>query len=347
MMRSDQPVCSICIANYNGAGVLRECLDSLAAQIGELSIEIIVHDDASSDESRDLIRREYPGVFLIESAGNVGFCVANNRMVERARGEYILLLNNDASLFPDALQALLLAARQMPVPGILGLAQHDAASGTLLDRGSHLDLFFNPYPALEAGRRDVQLIMGACLWLPRSLWLELGGFPEWFGSIGEDLFLCSLARLLGLPVQVIGESGYRHHVGHSFGGGKAVAGRLSTTVKRRALSERNKSFVLAIVTPGPLLALILPLHLLLLLLEGCTLSLLCRRLGLLRQIYLPCLPALWHRRREIAELRMYWQPRRAVSQLSWLQGFSFWPHKLHMLCRHGLPEVHPRSINGA
>lgn len=347
MRKEAGPVCSVCVANYNGAEVLRECLDSIKDQRGGLPLELIVHDDASTDGSRALIRQEYPAARLIESPHNVGFCVANNRMVAQARGEYVLLLNNDASLFPDALQALLEAARRMPVPGILGLAQHDAGTGVLLDRGSHLDLFFNPYPSLQAGQHEVQLVMGACLWLPRALWLELGGFPEWFGSIGEDLYLCSLARLLGRPVQVIGESGYRHHVGHSFGGGKAVAGRLSTTVSRRALSERNKSFVLAIVTPAPLLALLLPLHLLSLLLEGAALALLGRRLDLLRQIYLPCLSALWRRRRDIAALRARWQPRRAVSLLGWSCGFSPWPHKLRMFWRHGLPEVRPRSTKGA
>jgi len=105
------PVCSICIANYNGAALLDDCLQSVLAQQGNIASEIIVHDDASSDDSVKLLREKYPLVELLASRENVGFCVSNNRMAEQARGEFILLLNNDAALYPDALETLLAAAR--------------------------------------------------------------------------------------------------------------------------------------------------------------------------------------------------------------------------------------------
>ena len=72
-----------------------------------------MHDDASRDESVEFIRQHYPIVVLIESQENVGFCVANNRMAGRVRGEFLLLLNNDAALWPDALATLLAAARAL------------------------------------------------------------------------------------------------------------------------------------------------------------------------------------------------------------------------------------------
>ena len=74
-------------------------------------VEIIVHDDASSDGSVALIRQYYPQVVLIESPNNVGICVANNRMAALAKGDYLLLLNNDAALWPDALATLLATAQ--------------------------------------------------------------------------------------------------------------------------------------------------------------------------------------------------------------------------------------------
>ena len=101
-----RPVCSVCIANYNGRGYIDRCLKSIQEQDCFFPLEIIVHDDASTDGSVQYIRKNYPGVLLIESKENVGFCVSNNRMVARARGRYILLLNNDAELFPDAVRTL-------------------------------------------------------------------------------------------------------------------------------------------------------------------------------------------------------------------------------------------------
>ena len=100
------PVISVCIANFNGEDFICECIDSVLNQDTKLDIEIIVHDDASTDNSITLIRSRYPQVKLIESKTNSGFCKSNNKMANIARGEYLLLLNNDAQLFPDALQAL-------------------------------------------------------------------------------------------------------------------------------------------------------------------------------------------------------------------------------------------------
>ncbi len=233
------------------------------------TIEIIVHDDYSTDGSVDHILANYPDIILIKSSDNVGFCVANNRMVAQATGRYILLLNNDAALFRDALASLVAHAATLPCPGILGLPQYDWKSDRLLDIGCLLDPFLNPLPNLDPDQGDVAMVAGACLWLPRQLWQELGGFPNWFGSIAEDLYLCTRARLAGHPVQALGHSGFRHHVGHSFGGGRSEHGnRLATTRKRRALSERNKTFVMAMTYPAPWFQLLFPVHLTLLRWKG-------------------------------------------------------------------------------
>ena len=172
-----EPVCSICIANYNGAAVIGPCLESIYDQDFHLPLEIIIHDDASTDSSVDFIRHRFPDVTLIVSESNVGYCVSNNRMVSRARGRYILLLNNDAALHRDAIRTLYNHAERQPGPAILGLPQYDMQTGELIDRGSLFDPFLNPVPNLDPGRTDVGMVMGACLWIPKALWEELGGFP--------------------------------------------------------------------------------------------------------------------------------------------------------------------------
>ena len=142
-----EPVCSICIANYNGAAVIGPCLESIYDQDFHLPLEIIIHDDASTDSSVDFIRHRFPDVTLIVSESNVGYCVSNNRMVSRARGRYILLLNNDAALHRDAIRTLYNHAERQPGPAILGLPQHDMQTGELIDRGSLFDPF--PEPGAE------------------------------------------------------------------------------------------------------------------------------------------------------------------------------------------------------
>ena len=336
---SHTPIISICIANYNGMSVIDDCIQSVLQQIGAPEIEIIIHDDASTDESIAHIRETYPDIQLMESNKNVGFCVANNRMVSIARGKYLLLLNNDAVLYPDALITLHHAALEVVQPAIFGLPQYDFNTCELIDIGSLLDPFLNPVPNLDPQRNDVGMVMGACLWIPKVLWNELGGFPEWFGSIGEDLYLCCRARLAGYPVKAIGSSGYRHHVGQSFGGGKLTTGRLSTTFRRRALSERNKTFVMVMTFPAPFMQIILPAHLAILLIEGVVLSILLGNTALLRVIYFPVFSALFRERELLREGRKIAMQNRCVAVTDFFSMFVLLPHKLRMLLRHGLPKL--------
>jgi len=333
------PLISVCVANYNGRDVIDACLQSVYAQQGGIAVEVLVHDDASTDGYHEEIRRNYPQVRLLESETNVGFCIANNRMAARARGQYLLLLNNDATLHPDALESLLAEASRLDKPAVLGLPQFDALTGELVDRGCMLDPFFNPVPNLDPRRQDVGMVIGACLWLPASLWSEIGGFPSWFGSIAEDMYLCGRARLAGYPVRVPDCSGYRHWQGRSFGGNRITGGRLSTTYRRRALSERNKTYVLFILTPAPLLYFLLPLHLLTLYAEGLAVAVLKRDVDIWRCIYAPVLPALWHVRGQLTELRKKSQSHRSASLAAWLAGFVVTPYKIRMLARHGMPRV--------
>ncbi len=333
------PRISVCIANYNGANVLGDCIDSVLAQTVDTPAEIIVHDDASTDGSLQLLRERYPQVALIASDANVGFCIANNRMVAQAQGEFVLLLNNDAALAPDALATLLQEAAQQQPRGILALPQYDWESGALVDRGCLLDPFYNPVPSTDPQRRDVAMVIGACLWIPRALWHELGGFPEWFESIGEDLYLCCRARLAGYPVQVPAASGYRHRQGASFGGNRAGASGLATTYRRRRLSERNKTFAMVICTPGAALWLLLPLHLLALTLEGFVLSLLRRDARLWREVYAGVWGALWTRRKQLRAQRHAVQSAPHRMPRRYFSNFVPRLRKLDMLLRHGAPDI--------
>lgn len=336
---TEAPLVSVCIANFNGEQLLEACIGSIFEQAGAPPMEIIVHDDASSDGSLELLRTSFPDVRVIESRENVGFCVSNNRMVDVARGEYVLLLNNDASLWPDALARLHEAARSNPDDPVLGLPQYDYASGELVDRGCMLDLFHVPVPNLDVRRTRVAYVIGACLWISRRRWHAIGGFPDWMGSIAEDLYLCCAARLQGAQVCVLEESGYRHHQGASFGGNRVDKGRLASTYRRRYLSERNRMLAQLACTPGPLSCLLLLAQASSLLLEGPALALLRRDRAVLTRIYWPALrDAAALLPRALAARRQLMLDRRATLG-TYLRPFQVMPQKLRMLLRHGLPTL--------
>jgi GT2 family glycosyltransferase len=335
------PLISVCVANYNGMAVIDDCLRSVLEQQGSITVEILVHDDASSDGSVAYIRNNYPIAKQIVSENNVGFCIANNRMAAAAKGQYLLLLNNDAALYLDALQSLLAEANNIGKPAILTLPQYDATTGVMVDRGCLLDPFYNPVPNLDPKRTDVAMVIGACLWIPKSLWDELEGFPEWFGSIAEDMYVCCRARLAGYAVRALAVSGYRHWQGKSFGGGKVVGNRLSTTFKRRALSERNKTFVMLTCCPTIWLTVLLPLHIAVLMIEGSAMSLASRNLSMGREIYINCLFSMWRFRGAAWALRRVVRTKTVVSSLVFSKIFQITPYKLQMLLRHGIPDVKP------
>ena len=335
-MPGARPRVSVCIANFNGERLLPDCIDSVLAQ--GVDAEILVHDDASTDASLALLAARYPQVRVIESAENVGFCVSNNRLAGAASGNYLLLLNNDAALEPGALQALLAEADRIGGDAILTLPQHDWESGALVDRGCLLDPFYNPVPNLDPARADVAYVIGACLWIPRRLWHELGGFPEWFGSLAEDMLLCCAARLRGIPVRCVDGGGYRHRQGASFGGNR-VDGGLRTTYRRRALSERNKTAVLLACTPGWIAWPLAATHLFLLCAEGVIVSLWRRDGRLWREVYRPVLPGALAPGAEWKSLRRRAQSQRRTTQREWWRAFTWMPRKLSLLLRHGLPDI--------
>lgn len=338
-MTSVKPVVSVCIANFNGMEMIDDCIRSVLEQHKDIVVEILIHDDASTDASVSHIQKNYPEVRLIVSEVNAGFCIANNRMASQAKGEYLLLLNNDAALYPDALSKLLHAAKNIGKPAILTLPQYDATTGLLVDRGCLLDPFFNPVPNLDSNREDVAMVIGACLWIPKQLWGDLEGFPEWFESIAEDMYLCCRARLAGFAVRALQESGYRHWQGKSFGGNRVEGKRLASTFRRRALSERNKTFTMVMVCPSPIFYGLLPIHIALILIEGLTLAILKDNIEILNKIYISVAKDLWRDRIRLYEMR-------AKIQLDWRIGiwkyfavFRCFPQKLRLLRKHGVPYV--------
>lgn len=335
-----EPVCSVCIANYNGIGLIGPCLRSILEQDFDYPIEIIVHDDASTDGSVDFLKEYFSSTIkLIESPGNVGFCVSNNRMASIANGKYLLFLNNDAELLPGAVRAFYEHAEAQSRDAILGIRQYSAETGELVDFGIMFDPFLNSVPNLDLKQQNVGMVMGACLWIPRRLWDEIGGFPDWFHTMHEDMYLCCIARLYGYPVQVLKKSGYMHWIGKSLGGGKIVHDRITTSKSRRYLSERNRLYVVAMCYPEHWIYLIFPFHVFFLLAEGVFLSLHRKDTVLMKEIYLRAFIDAWKNRMRVLTLRRRIQKKISIKSTAFFSVIQPIPHKFSILIKYGIPSI--------
>jgi len=86
---------TISMASYNGCQITREALKSIEMETKNIEYEVIVVDNASTDDTVDMITKEFPWVKLIVNAKNMGFAAAHNRALMEANGMYLLVLNND------------------------------------------------------------------------------------------------------------------------------------------------------------------------------------------------------------------------------------------------------------
>ena len=96
---------TVIIPNYNGTKYIRECLLSLRAQSYD-GFETIVVDNASTDDSLQIVEKEFPEVKLIKLASNFGFCRAVNEGIAKTKTEYVILLNNDTRADKDFVKEL-------------------------------------------------------------------------------------------------------------------------------------------------------------------------------------------------------------------------------------------------
>ena len=92
---------SVTIVNWNRAALLAQCLRSVFATPRTVEYEVIVVDNASDDDSVDMVRASFPDVRLIVNETNRGFASAQNQAMGAALGRYVLMLNNDATVEPD------------------------------------------------------------------------------------------------------------------------------------------------------------------------------------------------------------------------------------------------------
>jgi GT2 family glycosyltransferase len=97
---------SVVIVNWNTRELVADCIRSVLDQISNYAIEVIVVDNGSEDGSQEVVRREFPGVNLIENKVNLGFAKANNVGIRAAKGRYLCLVNSDVRVMAGCIDAL-------------------------------------------------------------------------------------------------------------------------------------------------------------------------------------------------------------------------------------------------
>jgi hypothetical protein len=192
---------SVIVVNWNGKEYLGDCFTSLSLQTHS-PLEFIMVDNGSVDESVECVKERFPQVKVIENASNLGFGAAVNAGLKRAKGEYILFLNNDLYLKKDCIEEMLklfITERcGAVVPKILLFKERDTINsfGVVVN---FLGLAYPKYIWLR-DRQDMKVEETACggIFLLRKDFMDkLGGFDEDFFMYHEDHDLSWRIRLQG------------------------------------------------------------------------------------------------------------------------------------------------------
>jgi GT2 family glycosyltransferase/ubiquinone/menaquinone biosynthesis C-methylase UbiE len=225
------PTASIIIPAYNQAGYTQSCLARVTETLPHrFRGEIIVVDDASSDETQNLLARWAATdnrIKVLRNSENAGFIASCNRGANTATGEILVFLNNDTLPAPGWLPPLLRTFRQRPDAGAVGgkLLYPD---GALQEAGG---IIFSDGVGCNFGKRDraadaplysfvreVDYCSGALLATPRELFIRLGGFDARFApAYYEDADYCFTLRAHGYRVYYQPESAIVHFEGASCG----------------------------------------------------------------------------------------------------------------------------------
>jgi GT2 family glycosyltransferase len=227
---------SIIIVNWNTKALLDNCLQTVAAnlaEISELQTETFVVDNASTDGSSVLIRGKFPWVHLLENAQNAGFARANNQAYRRSSGRYVLLLNPDTELRDGALPTLLEFMDNNPKTGICGArllnsdgslqpsCYREPTPGRELWSLLHLDKFFPGYVNDNMAEwetntpRLVEVLKGACMLLRREAIGRDHIFDEAYFMYSEEVDLCHRIRTAGWALNWVPQAVVVHHEGQS------------------------------------------------------------------------------------------------------------------------------------
>lgn len=221
------PKVAVVILNWNGKAFLEQFLPSVLATTYP-NAEVILADNASTDQSVEWVKRRYPHVNILQSNENYGFAKGYNYFLKQVTADYYVLLNSDVEVTPNWIQPVIEILESSPAiaacqPKLLSFHQKEefeyaGASGGWIDalgypfsRGRIFDTlekdhgqYNDPQPVFWAS--------GAAFFVRSSVFHELGGFDEFFFAHQEEIDLCWRMQLKGFKIYVCPQS-LVYHVG--------------------------------------------------------------------------------------------------------------------------------------
>lgn len=227
---------SIIIVSWNTRELLRDCLASIPAATEGLNTEVLVVDNASADDSGQMVLSDFPTVRLMESGGNLGFSRGNNLALPHTTGNAVLLLNPDTVCPPLSLTRLYRFLSGKENVGAVGPRLVDGNSVPTISGGHFPRLSYHWLGCLDPKRllfrgglaqrivfvpdrsetsRPVEYIMGACFMMSRAGVDLIGPLDERFFMYFEETDWCWRARQAGLDIWYCAETEITHLEGQS------------------------------------------------------------------------------------------------------------------------------------
>lgn len=209
----------------------RDCLNSVYAGLGDMSAEVIVVDNASSDGSAAMIADNFDDVILIANPKNVGFAAANNQGFQVARGQYVLLLNTDTLIHGDVLPASVAWLESQDDVGAMGCRVLNTDGSVQMTCSMYPSIlnqllqflglsklrsprFLGRYMMLDWSRdtkKEVEVISGCYLLVRRKVVLQVGPLDENFFFFGEETDWCKRIREAGWRLMFAPVGEITHH----------------------------------------------------------------------------------------------------------------------------------------
>lgn len=206
---------AIVILNWNGSSMMRRYLPSVISHTADIA-DIIVADNASTDNSLEMLRRDFPHVRLIALAQNYGFAGGYNQALRQVDNEYYMLLNSDVQVCDSWMETLLSFMEHHPEvaacqPKLRSIYMRDTfeyagASGGYIDRYGYPFCRGRIFDTVEADRgqyddaAEIAWATGAALMIRRADFWRVNGFDERFFAHNEEIDLCWRLRNMGRKI---------------------------------------------------------------------------------------------------------------------------------------------------
>ncbi len=226
---------SIIIVSWNVRELLRECLLSIQNSKQDLSYEIIVIDNASTDNTREMLEQDFPNLDVEYNKVNEGLAKPWNRAAEKSKGEYLLFLNDDTKIFDHVLDKCVTELKSDNNIGVLGCKIKNPDNSiqlsvrrfpTVWNQAVILSKLHNIFPSLIRSymmtdfdynkSQNVDQVMGAFFLLPRTVFEKINGFDEEFFIWFEEVDVCRRVYDAGYVVRYFADASIIHYGGASF-----------------------------------------------------------------------------------------------------------------------------------